>query len=97
MNTSDSPSPQRQFNTKLGLLLFFIYLALYTGFVLINAFAADSMETIVLAGLNLAIVYGFGLILFALLLALIYGLLCKSEPLEDIMSTKAATTEEDSK
>lgn len=97
MNTSDSPSPQRQFNTKLGLLLFFIYLALYTGFVLINAFAADSMETIVLAGLNLAIVYGFGLILFALLLALIYGLLCKSEPLEDLMSTKAATTEEDSK
>jgi uncharacterized membrane protein (DUF485 family) len=97
MNTSDSPSPQRQFNAKLGLLLFFIYLALYTGFVLINAFAADSMETIVLAGLNLAIVYGFGLILFALLLALIYGLLCKSEPLEDIMSTKAATTEEDSK
>ena len=97
MNTSDSPSPQRQFNTKLGLLLFFIYLALYTGFVLINAFAADSMETIVLAGLNLAIVYGFGLILFALVLAFIYGLLCKSEPPEDLTSTKAATTEEDSK
>ncbi|MDE0865126.1 MAG: DUF485 domain-containing protein [Rubripirellula sp.] len=97
MNTSDSPSPQRQFNTKLGLLMFFIYLALYTGFVLINAFAADRMETIVLAGLNLAIVYGFGLILFALVLAFIYGLLCKSEPLEDLTSTKAATTEEDSK
>ena len=97
MNTSDSPSPQRQFNTKLGLILFFVYLALYAGFVLINAFAADVMETIVLAGLNLAIVYGFGLILFALLLALIYGLLCKKEPLEDIASSETATTEGDSK
>lgn len=93
MNTSDSPSPQRRFNTRLGLLLFLIYLALYSGFVLINAFAADKMETIVLAGLNLAIVYGFGLIAFALVLALIYGLLCRKDPAEDIATEEAAQGE----
>ena len=80
MTTSDTPSSQRQFNTRLGLILFVIYLAFYLGFVLINAFAADFMETVVLAGLNLAIVYGFGLIGLALLLALIYGGLCREEP-----------------
>ena len=58
MNTSDSPSPQRRFNARLGLFLFLFYLLLYAGFVLINAFAADQMETVVLQGLNLAIVYG---------------------------------------
>ena len=80
MTTSDSPSSQRQFNTRLGMILFVIYLAFYVGFVLINAFAADFMETVVVAGLNLAIVYGFGLIGLALLLALIYGGLCREEP-----------------
>ena len=61
------------------MILFVIYLALYLAFVFINAFAADVMETIVLAGLNLAIVYGFALIVVALLLAGIYGFLCRSD------------------
>jgi uncharacterized membrane protein (DUF485 family) len=83
MTTSDSPSPERQFNTRLGLILFAVYLVFYLGFVLINAFAADLMETSTLAGLNLAIVYGFGLIVAALVLALIYGFMCRSEPAEN--------------
>ena len=88
MTTSDSPSSQRQFNTRLGLILFVIYLVFYLGFVLINAFAADVMETVVVAGLNLAIVYGFGLIVSAFVLALFYGVMCRSEP-DDIQSTSA--------
>ena len=76
-------SPQRKFNTKLGLVLFAFYLALYLGFVLINAYNAPVMETIVLAGLNLAVVYGFGLIFVALVLALIYGFACRTEPIDD--------------
>ena len=84
MTTSDSPSSQRQFNTRLGLSLFAVYLVFYLGFVLINAFAADVMETVIMAGLNLAIVYGFGLIFLALLLALIYGGLCRNEPLASV-------------
>ena len=82
MKTNDSVSPERQFNTRLGLILFAVYLVLYLCFVLINAFAAGVMDTIVLAGLNLAIVYGFALIVIALVLALIYGVMCRSEPAE---------------
>ena len=80
MKTNDSDSAERQFNTRLGLILFAIYLVLYLGFVLINAFATNLMDTIVLAGLNLAIVYGFALIVIALVMALIYGAMCRTEP-----------------
>ncbi len=86
METHDSPasqfakaSPERHYNTRLGLSLFVVYLLLYVGFVLVNAFAANVMDTTVVAGLNLAIVYGFGLIITALVMALLYGLLCKTE------------------
>ena len=47
-------------NTRLGLILFFIYVAFYGGFVLLNAFAAHTMEWTPIAGVNLAILYGFG-------------------------------------
>ena len=78
-STSDNPPAERQYNVRLGLVLFFVYLVLYLGFVLINAFAASLMETITIAGLNLAIVYGFGLIVVALILALVYGFMCRTE------------------
>ena len=35
-----------------------------------------------MAGVNLAILYGFGLIIAALVLALLYGWLCKSDDSE---------------
>lgn len=79
------------------MFLFLVYLTLYTGFVLINAFAADKMETIVLAGLNLAIVYGFGLIVFALVLALIYGLMCRKDPTADVSTEVTDAAQGDSK
>jgi uncharacterized membrane protein (DUF485 family) len=60
-------------STRLGLFLFAVYLALYSGFVLLAAFAPQAMEATPLAGVNLAIWYGFGLIAAALVLALIYG------------------------
>lgn len=63
-------------NSRIGLVLFAVYLLLYGGFVFLNAFAADVMETTPIAGVNLAILYGFGLIVAALVLALIYGVLC---------------------
>ena len=83
MTTSDSPSSARRYNTRLGLKLFVVYLLFYLGFVLINAFAADLMETVAVAGLNLAIVYGFGLIVSAFALALVYGAMCRREPDQD--------------
>ena len=61
-------------HSRLGLALFFLYLLLYAGFVLINTFAPAMMEAKPIAGINLAIVYGFVLILAAFVLALIYGI-----------------------
>ena len=54
-------------NALIGAILFIIYLALYGGFVILTAFAPSVMEITPLAGVNLAILYGFGLILAALL------------------------------
>ncbi len=68
-------------NSRIGLVLFFLYLLLYGGFVLLNTFWPTTMDATPLAGVNVAIWYGFGLILAAFLLALVYGFLCG--PAED--------------
>ena len=65
-------------HSRLGLSLFFVYLALYAGFVLLAAFSPETLERTPLAGVNLAIWYGFALIIAALVLALLYGVLCSS-------------------
>ncbi|MCR9200328.1 MAG: DUF485 domain-containing protein [Planctomycetaceae bacterium] len=74
-------------NARLGVRLFFVYLLLYGGFVLINAFAPSQMEATPIAGLNLAILYGFGLIIGALVLSLVYGALCSNEDATDDSSS----------
>jgi len=58
----------------LAMVLFCIYLLLYGGFIAINLFSPDVMERTPFAGVNLAIWYGFGLIVSAILLAFIYGI-----------------------
>ena len=65
-------------NARIGLVLFGVYLLLYGGFVLLNAFSPDTMEITPWAGINLAVLFGFGLIVAAFILALVYGYLCKS-------------------
>ncbi len=73
-----SVADNRRFNQRLGLVLFLIYSGLYLGFVLLSAFAPTVMDQRPWGGSNLAILYGFGLILAAFVLALIYGLACRS-------------------
>jgi uncharacterized membrane protein (DUF485 family) len=68
----------RKRNARIGLILFAVYLLLYGGFVFLNAFAPQTMEITPIPGINLAIIYGFALIIAALVLAGVYGLLCKS-------------------
>lgn len=63
-------------NSRNGLILFAVYLLFYGGFVFINAFDPASMERTPIAGLNLAVLYGFALIFGAVLLSAVYGLLC---------------------
>lgn len=60
---------------RLGLALFCVYLVIYAGFVLINALDPELMEWTPLVGLNLAILYGFALIIVAFVLAVLYGFL----------------------
>ncbi|MCA9066387.1 MAG: DUF485 domain-containing protein [Planctomycetaceae bacterium] len=64
-------------NARIGLILFTVYLVFYGGFVLINAVSPATMESTPVAGLNLAILYGFGLIILALVLSAIYGWVCR--------------------
>ena len=65
-------------NSRYGLALFAVYLLLYGGYVLLNAFRPAVMDVVVVAGVNLATVYGLGLIAAALLMALVYGWLCRA-------------------
>ena len=61
---------------RRALALFAVYVVLYGGFVLLSAFKPGVMGENV-AGVNLAIVYGFGLIVAAFLLALVYMVICR--------------------
>jgi uncharacterized membrane protein (DUF485 family) len=63
-------------NARAGLVLFFIYLAFYAGFMGLAAFAPQAMGRPVLGGVNLAITYGMGLIIGALAIAAIYMWAC---------------------
>lgn len=70
-------------NSRLGLILFAIYTALYLGFMLISALRPDIMDQTPVAGLNVAIIYGMALIIAALVLALIYSWLCRTDLADD--------------
>jgi len=71
---------------KLGIKLFWLYCVIYMGFVGIAVFATETMKMEVLAGANLAIIYGLALIIFAIILGLIYNHLCTKK--EDELSKK---------
>ncbi|MFC1754826.1 DUF485 domain-containing protein [Thermoproteota archaeon] len=73
---SSGPDNASDYKTQLGIIMFIGYLLIYAGFVVINIVNPVLMEKIVFCGLNLAVVYGFGLIIFALLLALVYNAMC---------------------
>jgi uncharacterized membrane protein (DUF485 family) len=75
---ADDHAPTIARNARYGLILFVIYLALYAGFMVLSAFAPERMGRPFLGGVNLAIVYGFGLIVAALVLALVYMALCRT-------------------
>jgi uncharacterized membrane protein (DUF485 family) len=65
--------------SRIGLSLFAVYLVLYGGFVLLAAFSPQWMEVTPFAGVNLAIWYGFALIVAAFILAVVYGWASRSK------------------
>lgn len=66
------------YNARLGIAFFVVYFLLYAGFVALVTFKYEWTSRPVLGGLNLAIVYGMGLIVAAILLALVYMVMCKA-------------------
>ncbi|MGC3971268.1 MAG: DUF485 domain-containing protein [Pirellulales bacterium] len=64
-------------NARLGRNLFVVYLTFYLGYVLLTTFAPTVMQQQAGGGVNIAVAYGFWLILLALLLALVYAWLCR--------------------
>ena len=72
-----APDPASRYKSRLGVRMFLLYCVVYAGFVFLNVLSEGrAMQTIVFAGLNLAVVYGMGLIILALVLAVIYNRLC---------------------
>lgn len=80
--TPAGKDPAGPYKMRLGLKMFAVYAFFYAGFVAINLLDPLAMGTIVFAGLNLATVYGFVLIVGALIEALIYNGLCNKKEAE---------------
>ena len=74
------------YKARTGVYLFIIYVLVYIGFIAINVVSPKIMETKVFAGQNLAVVYGFFLIILAFVMGLIYDSLCtkKEDELNDM-------------
>ena len=65
-----------EWKSKLGIKLFFVYGIIYTVFVAINVEKPELMEMKVFLNLNLAVVYGMGLIVLAIVMGLVYNYFC---------------------
>ena len=63
------------YKTKLGVKMFIAYTVVYATFVGLNTVNPRVMETIIF-GQTAAVIWGFGLIILALVMALIYNRLC---------------------
>ncbi|MFZ5881486.1 MAG: hypothetical protein ACOY0R_19130 [Chloroflexota bacterium] len=84
--------PAGPYKMQLGIWMFVFYSLFYAGFVAVNLLSPLAMAAIVFAGLNLATVYGFALIIVALIEALVYDWMCRQKEAEF-----AAAEKQDSK
>jgi uncharacterized membrane protein (DUF485 family) len=78
--------------TKIGLWMFLLYTIVYFGFIIVTVTKPELMGKDI-GHLNVAIVYGLGLIVFALILALIYNALCNKYEKELNTNDETATGE----
>ncbi len=80
--TPSGKDPASGYKARIGMRLFIFYALVYAGFVAINLIDPKIMETKVAFGLNLAVVYGMGLIVLSLIMALIYNRMCAKREVE---------------
>ena len=64
-------------NTRMGVVLLVVYVVFYGGFMALSAFWPAAMAQTPTGGANVAVLYGFFLIVLALVLALVYMLVCR--------------------
>lgn len=88
--TPAGKDPAGPYKARLGIWMFVLYSVFYASFVAINLLDPLAMAASVFAGLNLATVYGFALIIVALLEALIYDWFCRRKEAEFAQAEKPA-------
>ena len=72
----------QDYKTKLGLIMCAIFVVVYLAFILTAVISPRTMAVDV-GKLNLAIVFGFGIIILAIIEALIYNFLCSRKERAD--------------
>ena len=65
-------------SSRIGMTLFWIYVLLYAGFMVLVLFRPDLLSLRPFGGVNLAIAYGMGLIAGAFVLAIVYLAACRA-------------------
>lgn len=89
--------PAGPYKMRLGIWMFVFYSLFYASFVAVNLLSPLAMATVVFAGLNLATVYGFSLIVVALIEALIYDAMCRKKEAEFAKADKQKSGKSKSK
>ena len=87
--TPAGKDPAGPYKARLGIWMFALYSVFYASFVAINLLDPLAMAASVFAGLNLATVYGFALIIVALIEALIYHWFCRRKEAEFAQAEKS--------
>ena len=64
------------YKSRLGVKLFIFYTLIYSGFVIIGLTKPELMGLKLIGGQNIAIIYGFGLIVLAIVMGFIYNYFC---------------------
>lgn len=76
MNDAPQPNHKAGRNATYGLWFFALYCLFYAGFMYLATFHFNLLRHDALAGINWAVLYGMGLILAAIVLAIIYVIVC---------------------
>jgi len=72
----------QNYKAKLGLIMFAIFTPIYLAFIFICVISPSTMA-IDVGSLNVAIVYGFGIIILAIIQAVIYNIICSNKEKHD--------------
>jgi uncharacterized membrane protein (DUF485 family) len=64
-------------NQRRGLILFAVYAVTYLMYILCCVGSPETLEATLFFGIANSVIFGFGLIVLAIIIALFYGLLCR--------------------